>query len=201
MVLNLNYDKIKELTYQATQTTFLKVKEEKSQEVLYVFSLDIGQYRRILPCYNTEEALIRSARKYILNEENYPMDNDSIGEVSRWIRWNPGDWEYLGFSADSDAFNEVNQILKDVPEKLMELEDMEFTFTCQILEDILLVVLSELDSEGLFGKGSIRNSIVLMLAELDTDVDKQLETLKRLNPPEVYERVREDLAWRDRGCL
>ncbi|MEC4852633.1 MAG: DUF4303 domain-containing protein, partial [Jaaginema sp. PMC 1079.18] len=88
-----------------------------------------------------------------------------------------------------------NKILHDIPEKLDKVDTLEFDFTCQILDDILLTVLLELDSVGVFNESIDRNSIVVTIVENDPDLNSQLEIVKRLNPPEVYRKFKKELEF------
>ena len=193
MVLNLNYDKLKQLTYQATHSAFLKAREDQGEEKIYTFSIcHSSLFRYFIPLYNTEQALKKAAKKYI---QHHPNDYSDIEEVSKLIRWNPGDWQYL--ADDDNIFYEINEILQDVPERLDELDELEFTLTCQLLEDILFTALSELNSAEVFGTGNERNSLVITITTLGGDTTRQLEIVQKLNPPEVYKKFREEIVWRE----
>jgi|GEM_PF-4777379 len=191
MVLNLNYRRLETLTYRSARLAFLEAQKRSSNENIYTFAIYTSDlYRYFLPYYNTEEALKKTGEFYI---NKYPSRYNDVEEIIKQIRWNCADWEYQ--EDYENFFDEINQILRNVPEQLNKLDEIEFNFTCQVLNDIIITVLSELNSTGIFGTNNQRNSIVITIAEDDPDKSSQLEIVKKLNPPEVYKRFKKELEF------
>ncbi|MDB9517797.1 hypothetical protein PN466_12655 [Roseofilum reptotaenium CS-1145] len=87
----MNYKKFKKLTYQATYSAFLKAREEKSAEIIYIFSIYHSDLFRCFVAFcNTEQALKRAAQKYIQHhpDEYYDLEKTSEGAMRGSIAGN-----------------------------------------------------------------------------------------------------------------
>ncbi|MEM9540426.1 MAG: DUF4303 domain-containing protein [Cyanobacteria bacterium P01_E01_bin.42] len=223
MTLSFTFKQLHDLTYQATQLAFLKAKEQSFHEIMYVFTLHhSGIFGYLMPFYNTEESLQKTAIAYFINQ----CDGGYIESIKKELCWNPRDYTYKehyrkyfdeiyqmdskeidaikqeirwnpgdwGYPEDKGGyFEKINQMLREVPNYLCGLSEFDSGLTYQVIEDTILTALSKCDSEGIFGKGQERNFIVINLSEFDQDELSQLETAQRLNSPEVYRRYKKEL--------
>ena len=191
MTFNFDFRTFRALLAEAAHTAFVEVQRKYADEHFYAFALyTSGEIGYVVPTANTEEGLARVASRYV--SDGYGPD---LQAVAAELRWNPDDWAY--HLEGAELFEAVNNMLVDVPARLFELyragtvwlsDAMHAEFECS-----LVGVLQELDQEGVFGRGEARRRVVINLLMGDQSNESRLANAGRLNPPDVWERLKTDL--------
>lgn len=195
MKTSLMVNNLKPLLKSAIEEAFVDAIRvlNKINEEIYVFVLyTTNSYSNTLPIYNTEEALERTARKYI-DERGY--DGVSVDEMSSRLRWSCGDWKYRDYS--SESLTELNSSLRAVSLKARAFEDsLEFDKAEQIYQAVRNVIhesLHNLNSDGVFGVGEVREKLAVFIWLSGGDTDELRESIKMCNPSEVFERYKKEM--------
>jgi hypothetical protein len=165
---------------QAASMAFEQVRRSHEGEHFYAFALVTGgDASFILPAANTEEAL---RQRFGARAEP---------DQEPWLRWNPAEWGYL--EEGREHFPEVQEVLDqfDPYDRRVPLQEREAHI--QRIFDACIRVLRDLDEQGAFGAGSVREAGVVSLLKDDQSYEERLEWAKRLNPENVWKRFAAEL--------
>lgn len=129
----------------------------------------------------TEESLTQVAGRYL--KEGH---HDTLDEARKALRYSV---------ADSPRFAELEDKLPSVEALLKPhrkfLRDEE-TAGYKLIAGAAMSALKALDKENLFGKGKLRERLLLIIITEDTDEDWTKSSARQLNPPAVFKRFEAD---------
>lgn len=163
--------------------------DEHPDETFYGFGIyHEPLWGYIFPAGNSEEGLARATKQY----QTHPGYSDkSASEISKVLRWNTPDWDYL--PVHHEAFRPVESWLRDnriyalIGTLIDELHDRETKKLHFAFISICQAVLLTLSAEGLFGVGKAREQCVINILMGDQDTS-WVQYAQILNPPLVFER-------------
>lgn len=140
----------------------------------------------ICPTANTEEGLLQKYTEYIQRGHNSDMNS---------LRWGPCDWIY--HLEGIDFFNDVEKIMVDRYYYFFKDNDRyltdEYERDNELILQTCIEALGELDRKFIFGKGESRESLVINIFKGDRGEQELIDYAKLLNPPNVYNRFKEEL--------
>jgi hypothetical protein len=170
-----------------SRKAFTSIQQQHVGENFYAFALfHEPLWGYIFPTSNSEEGLIRKAQEYQLDKYHLGYSKRSIEDLSKTLRWNPGDWAY--HVPNEDDFAPVNNWLTQY-DIYWRYKDDEARWDQMNAEMIVMCrnVLKTLDNEGLFGTDATRMKITLNIMMGDQD-NSWIEHVRLLNPEVVYRR-------------
>lgn len=127
------------------------------------------------PFIMSERALEEAAKKYAAKKIV------SAEKAADRLRWSIGTSpNFLDLVKASEQFNDRPNVFKLPPKDFAREVHRRLKAACAALQ--------ELESQGLFGRGSERERITLYIEGGDIDREWKLKWAHRLNPPSVYER-------------
>jgi hypothetical protein len=193
MTCEFDFEKFYELLYIASKNAFTSIQLAHKDERFYVFALfTCGDLVYIIPSSSTEEGLTQVAHKYFNDYQKY-YKGFSIEQLRELLRWSPCDSPLQG--EGEEYFTELNKLVSIVPNIICEIPHEESwdkfdNFVNKFL-GVCVKVLRQLDSEGIFGEGEKRNSVVLNILMGDQGDEERLKYAKMLNPSSVYNHFKQ----------
>jgi len=186
MADDFDFEQFFKLLYAASKSAFTSIQHVRKSESFYIFALytceDLGY---VFPTSSTEEGLTQVAQKYSAIKD---YQGFSIEQLREDLRWSPCD-SPLHVEGE-EYFVEVNKFLSDVPRIVHAIPEEESWSEFEDFVDkflgVCINVLKQLDTEGIFGEGERRNSIVLNILMGDQSDEERLRFAKLLNPSSVY---------------
>lgn len=179
-----NFVKIKDAIDRGIRAFFLDLENDRQNESIYGFLLEVNcEGTSIEALAGTEEGLTRIAKEYAKSD----ADRTEIDEWRIQLRWasEEGGW-YASY--EKGYFDRANQFLLEAREVgLMELYD-------ERLNRLVLEVLQELDREGFFGRGEVREGKAIGMCYVggDNSEEEFLSWLAQVNSPEIVARVKQE---------
>jgi predicted DNA-binding WGR domain protein len=166
------YSEARKLLTNGARDAFTKLRSEHANESFYAFALrndDDGVALDIAA--NSEQSLQRRSA------------NSGVDPVT--TRWSAEEWVYIGGFAN--VIPNVYSMISDGEEE----EDEDFDKTRGAVFALTVLALADLEKDGFFGKGEARKKVTLLCTLSDSEHTEWLEheSVRRLNPPEVYERM------------
>lgn len=136
-----------------------------------------GAAPRLWPRVLTEQGLTRVAQRYV--EQGY---YDTLDEARHGLRYSLGD-------APDDGLNEQLPTVEPMlaPHDATTDERKGYRVLAKAATDAL----AALDAKGLFGAGAAREQLLLVIITEDTEDDFSTPSAKKLNPPAVFARFKE----------
>ena len=163
---------------QDLAAAWARARRAHASETPYAFVLygtEGGQPPQLLPCLLTEESLTRVAQRYV--DKGY---HETLDEARRALRYSVGDSPHV--DEMHDPVPTVDALTAPHAQSL----DDESGYT--ILAKAAMAAIKELDAQGLFGAGSERERLLLVIITEDTPNDWSKESARKLNPPAVFAR-------------
>jgi hypothetical protein len=187
----------KTMLARACRSAFSEVRSNHKNETFYCMGLfTSGSFRYFVPTAMTEEGLDQVTRKY----KNYPQYATEPTDLLRFrLRWSPCDSPlHLEGERHFDEFN--TEMMPSVYSALDDIDTEqgwdEFHTFVSHLENLVCEVLTEVDQEGVFGRGEERDKSFISV--LMGDQDESIVSIgRRLNPSKSFERFESE--WRDRS--
>jgi hypothetical protein len=138
-----------------------------------------GGCARLWPVILTEQSLTQVAQRYL--DKGY---FDTLEESCKGLRYAVADSPFI--SDLEDQMPSVDALTEPVAQSL----DDESGYA--LLANAAMAAWAELDAEGLFGQGTARESLMLLVVIQDNLRDWTSESAKNLNPPPVFDRFEAD---------
>ncbi len=173
---------------QSAAEDFLRrVEKANPGETLYAFLFEIScEGFSAFAAVATEEALARYSKAQLAKVK--PIEaSDSLAIVQSCMRWAGPE---AGWYQDLDSvFDAANDLLSRA-----NAQDLYQMFDGS-LNEMCLQVLREMDQAGHFGKGKERDRVVLGICYIggDNSDEEFLTWAKKVNPPSVIKRLRQEL--------
>jgi hypothetical protein len=133
----------------------------------------------LFPAILTKEALNKVSKVYV---DKGLMD--TMEEANTALRFSVEDFE------DSFQYADSMRNLKTATHTLGSFRGKS---RWKYLTDAAMKALSDLDKDGLFGKGKERAELLLLIIVIESDDDYFTRSLKELNPPEVSKKILKSL--------
>lgn len=171
----------------ACRKSFAEIRANHPGESFYCMGLfTCGSYSYLLPTAMTEEGLNLVAQKYRSNPRYADQDLDRLRFD---LRWSPCDSPL--HLEGSEHFSDVESAMREISETIYSIDIdrgwEEFEEYIRQVTDTICEVLSELDREGVFGAGLIRQKTFVSILMGDQD-DSILHIGRRLNPTATFEQ-------------
>ena len=209
--IDFDYDAFEEEVFRASLNAFTSLQNDFSHEKFYGFALGSSpNFRWVIPCANTEEGLVRTARRYAKRYANYNFITDadiSFDDLKAYLRPIIGDYDLL--NPYDLSFNKANEMISFYSEQVDELynryvddlgedrEDDAFDIIYPFyerIEDRIVNAIRRLDQQHVFEKTNSRDNIILGFS-IDLG-DPETYTIEELNPPHVCEKFKKSLEVR-----
>lgn len=166
-----------------------KFRAMKPDETIYAFALYTDDdCCATCVAANTEEALQRKIAKETLRRKQAGEPDLSKVDIDGY-RWITGEWEYEGI--EDKGFPTYNEMLS------MQEGESYKSFRQGVIV-AMVGALKELDSEGVFGKGTLRERITLFVAITDSNESFLVEnqSARQLNPRKVAQQFYRRFTWK-----
>lgn len=162
-------EELKTAAKHAVRKTFLSLKEEHPERFYFLVLTTCGKAPP--PSFSawSHEALAREAAR------------QPEGDGDFYIKWSYGESPY--FCYHEENFAELSRLFYLRPTMDTAMSEGAWLEEYQFRIDALVLALSELDDEGLFGVGEQRHQIVINVEVMPPD-DTNTENAILLNPPE-----------------
>ncbi len=187
---HIDFERFESGLLTASREAFLAVQRDHPDETFYAFALyksPLLEY--VLPTSNSEEGLAKAIDKH---RHDYAARGWKFDESRMLLslRWEfPATWFY--YSYGQEAFDPVNNQLLETGYLGHVFKEDDLLQLLKYADEIMCRVLTQLDSEGLFGTGVQRNRVVLCI-KMGDDVPR-FENVQRLNPPDAYAWYKSDI--------
>lgn len=147
-----------------------------AKETPYAFALHgLEGTPQLYPYVLTEESLTRVANRYVTNGHH-----ETVQEARKDLRYSMEDSPYAGEL--EGKLSTVDSLMEPIAPTLDETEGYA------LLAKAAMDAISDLDKQGLFGKGKQREKLVLIIDTSFAKKDWSLPSVKRLNPRTVVNR-------------
>jgi hypothetical protein len=179
-----NFVKIKDAIDRGIRVFFIELENDRQDELMYEFLIEVNcEGTSIEALAGTEEGLTRIAKRYAKSD----ADRTEIDEWRIQLRWasEEGGW-YASY--EKGYFDRANQFLIEAHQVgAMELYD-------ERLNRLVLEVLQELDREGFFGRGEVRQQKAFGMCYVggDNSEEEFFGWLSQVNSPEIIARVKQE---------
>lgn len=176
--------KIKELLKTAIRETVAGLEKAHAGETFYAFALYDAEGAEISPSSNTEEQFQR-----IISRENF---ND---DYRLHYRWGSADWAY---ECEGDGpYDEACELLDSMRSEMHANDDSEeqtwwIEFRARSF-GASIMALKEVAAEGLFHDRAHPITAFFTLSDDDDAPWLEMESARRINPPEVFAAFEADL--------
>jgi hypothetical protein len=168
---------LRNMVRDVARSAFTAVQQEQPEEQCYVFALQsLDDATGVYAHANTEEGYqLTLARK---RSNSWPVDE-------RTCRWYWGEWAHKNIRRDlfRGVYDFINRENKN-----FQQDDLWFGFKAAVFASMALA-LQDLDGEGLFGSGEVRERITLLCTVEDSFCREWVEeeSVQLLNPPVLYQ--------------
>lgn len=154
-----------------------------AKETPYAFALYgvEGGWPHLTPVVMTEESLTRVAGKYV-EKGHY----DTLEEARKALRYSTADSPHV-----RDLERSTPNVDKEFEPHAERLGDDE---GYEALATAAMKALANLDAQGLFGTGTVRDQLLLIIITEDIDKDWSTPSAKKLNPKIVYDQFEQATA-------
>lgn len=199
--VDFDYDAFEEEVFRASLKAFTNLQNDFSHETFYGFALGTSpSFLWVTPHANTEEGLVRTARKYA--NRDY-MAGISFDDVKAYLRPRISDYDtidpydiLLNKASEMISFHseQVDELYDGYVDELGEdREDDAFDIIYPPYERIearIVNAIRRLDQQHIFEKTNSRDNITLLFS---SDLgDPETYTIEELNPPHVCEKFIKD---------
>lgn len=184
---NTQADRLRSLVAEVARKAFQKFRDAHPGETFYKFGLATDwEFLSVEPVANTEEQLLKMSHGYAKTPLRWSIGDcpDCVDYEDRFDEKIQEIQEILDGDRDSDS-------LEVPPEELCTRDEKRYEQIVSIYEQVL----RQLDKEGCFGIGSARSGVVVNLFFYDQSYEGMVDLASRLNPPQVVERYRFELAF------
>lgn len=200
-----DYDVFYEKLLIVSRQGFQLIKERYPNESFYCFAFySHGDRSFIYTAASTEEGLTRVAQRYI---KDYPQwyGQATLEEMRAQLRHSVADSPVHEPQLIEPLFQEINDLLWTRSDMLFEIWSRladeigyEKAFNLRAPHDqqflnVCFAVLKKLDAEGVFGKGPIRQNVVLNFVMGDQSEEKMLSYAAEVNPVYIVQRYQAEL--------
>jgi hypothetical protein len=187
-----DFEHFRSLLCEASRAAFPHIQRTHQGEKFYHFALNIPpELGYVSPFSSTEEALTFAAQKFLAPGWHAGVSLEQAREIIRW-----GSDANNVHPVGAELFERVNEFVERVPGILYDMPTEtwdEFQAFCSRFIGVCIDVLKELDSEGVFGTGVRRNTVVVSIWRGDLDDETWLSYGRRINPEVVCERLERHL--------
>jgi uncharacterized protein DUF4303/putative pyrroloquinoline-quinone binding quinoprotein/WD40 domain-containing protein len=171
----------------AARRAFTQVRAEHPAENFYCFALFAsGVVGVIEPTCMGEQALREAAQDAV----DSAGSGGSLATRLTQLRWSPVDTPY--YLHGEEHFAEVQRLLDARPDPY-ELDDDAAEAEVHARLEACFDALARLDREGLFGRGTDRDRVLVTVLQGDQSQGSLLRDARRLNPATVLQRLADDL--------
>jgi len=198
----VDYQRLRQEIALATRRAFDAVRAARPDEEFYAFALyTVDDAVGVTPSSNSEQAYQRGVSRWMADEPHKQwLESRGISLESFLLgdeRWSPYQWEYE--CMESDGFHVVNELINNRGVGFYDEDDLnEFVkFKASVFASMVLA-LNDLNEQGYFGEGSVRNSLTVFCSVADSECSIWLEedSARRLNPPQVFQQFEaERIKW------
>ena len=199
--VDFDYDAFEEEVFRASLKAFTNLQNDFSHETFYGFALGTSSsFVWVTPHANTEEGLVRTAKKYA--NRDY-MAGISFDDVKAYLRPRISDYDTI--DPYDLLLNKASEMISFHSEQVDELydryvddlgedrEDDAFDIIYPLyerIEDRIVNAIRRLDQQRIFEKTNSRDNITLLFS---SDLgDPEVYTVEKLNPPQVCEKFIKD---------
>jgi hypothetical protein len=168
--MTIDSPELRTLVRTGIAAAFAELRASHPSEHVYAFGLFTDDDASgIVPTANSEEALAALAAKH---------QRMGAGFVAS-LRWSWWEWNFGG------SFGK--QHIQAGYRAIFDMERDDFGAFRQSVLSLMSAVLSDLDAEGIFGRGADRESITLFCSISDSEEAEELfdRSVQALNPPSV----------------
>jgi hypothetical protein len=196
----IDWEAVRSTLVEAVRNAFGRIGEQKSGERFYAFALCSDEEAEgVCGSANTEEgfqARLKRNETYRKGiEERIAKHGMTWADYTNYFRWNLPEWAY--HNTGSGDFRALDPLIPDpIPDA--EEEPVESLDYRARLYGSMVLAMKDLDSEGFFGAGEQRDSVVLLcdLVEPPEKIWFAVESARVLNPPEVFQGfLKQWLSW------
>src|SRR5262245_27093596 len=168
---------------EAARAAFQAIQRAHAREELYAFALYTNDSATLIaPSANTRQGLRKCARKYV----GRSRDPGALAEQIESLRWSAPDW--VCHTEGDDYFTAAEELLDARPSPVDIEDDDEARSEFDLRMRIFVDALKDLDAEGVFDKGRVRDKIVLLVLMGDQDQKLMLDCARKLNPHRVFKK-------------
>ncbi len=172
----MNGIQLREMIRDIARSAFTNVQKQNAGEMFYTFALQtLDDTSGVYAAANTEAG-------YVACIESYQHRDEEHRPSERSCRWDWGMWQFA--SIDPRSFDSIYDVLNNGTWR----GEQGYEFNAVVFAS-MVAALKDLDSEGLFGRGSDRERITLLCTVHDSysNVWVQEESVARLNGPAAHD--------------
>jgi hypothetical protein len=195
--VNVDLGHLENEIYRCGRVAFQRIRDAHPGERFYTFAFyTSGGLGYAASTASTYEGLEAVARKY---QKNPMYSTRSLEQLKRELKWSPCD-SPLHCEADDDLAD-LGPLMAAVSEESYRLYEADESgslskdFDAKV-RTCFANALNRLDQEGAFGRGDERRRVVVNLLMGDQSDEDRLSFAARVNPPELVEQYRRELAVR-----
>lgn len=159
----------RQLLADGVRKAFSELRSQHSDENFYAFAL-----------YNDHDGVALDGAAN--SEEGFRRRTEGA-EDPETLRWSSAEWAYEG----GFCLPGIYEMISDGEEE----EDEDFDKSRGTVFAIMVLALADLEEEGFFGRGEERKKLTVFCTLSDSEHTEWLEreSVRRLNPPEVFKRM------------
>lgn len=176
--MGINFNELRILMRDGAREAFSGIQTDHPDEQFYAFALYTDDSAdSLLPAANSEQGYQRTVERYSATDAR---------ELA-YLRWSTAEWAYEAFDVSKNHFRGVRECLSSLDRSW---PDESFVAFRQQYFATMINALLDLETEGFFGVGDVREKVTVFATVSDSELAEGLEkkSVRKINPRSVYQR-------------